>query len=344
MPKRYEATSWREYRVGIVVTAALAVVGSAIFLLGSTCGPFQPEVRYYHIDLDDVAGLRVGSIVRIGGIDAGEVTEIAIVPPEGAPTRPLAPGERLPRPEALEAEPDVMVALSVREPFHRRITRRSEAQLAILGAGAERYVKITAGDPREQPLPEGSEIPVVASVDWDLVLGRLSRAFNELSEITALTDEIKAKVATRRGSLGQLTEADAELYRQIGALQTEAHALMNLMDHGPGFVALYRQDRELQARVDSLNANLRLIQAALKDPNGAFQAYREPEELRVALQDLRTELAELDARMESGRGSLGRFLHDEEIFIQVRLLRERISAVAAALKEDPLAFVNIRIF
>jgi hypothetical protein len=344
VPKRYEEKSWREYRVGIVVSAGLALVGSAIFLLGSTCGPLQPEVHHYHIDLDDVAGLRVGSIVRIGGIDAGEVTEIAIVPPEEESTDPLAPGQRLPRPEALETEPDVHVGLSIREPFHRRITRSSEAQLAILGAGAERYVKISPGDPREEPIPEGSEIPVVASVDWDLVLGRLSRAFNELIEITALTDEIKAKLAARRGSLGRLMEVDAALYGQIDALAIEAHTLMNLMDHGPGFVALYRQDRELQARVDRLDANIRLIQGEMNDPNGAFQAYREPEELRLALQGLRTELAELDARMESGRGSLGRFLNDEEIFVQIQLLRERISEVAAAIKEDPLSFVNIRIF
>jgi hypothetical protein len=283
-------------------------------------------------------------LVRVGGIDAGEVTAIVIVPPETGPVRRLAPGDTLPSAQTLELAPDVHIEIVVREPYDRNVTRSSRAQLAMLGAGAERYVKITPGDVREEPLPEGAEIPAVASIDWDLVLGRLARAFNELIEINALTDEIRAKLASRRGSLGRLIQTDAELYRQIDLLQVEALSLMRLIEEGPGFIALYRNDRGLQAAIDSLDGNLTAIQAELKDPDGAFQAYSEAEDLRLALSDLRAEVAELDARLEGGQGSLGRFLHDEELFVQIRLLQARIAAVTAAFKKNPLGFVNIRIF
>ena len=344
MPKRGVDKPWSEYRLGMIVTAVAVVVGAAIFLVGSTCGPLRPAVQSYHVDLDDVAGLRVGSIVRVGGIDAGEVSEIVIVPPEGDGVQPLGPGDTLPLPQAFLTEPDVHVGITVREPFDRNITASSRAQLAMLGAGAERYVKIIPGDVRERPLEPGAEIPAIASVDLDLVLGRLARAFNEIIEISALTDEIKAKMADRRGSLGRLTQADAELYRQVDALQREAQSLMDLMDHGPGFIALYRRDRRLQAEIDSLGAGVAAIRESLKDPDGVFQTYAEPVELRTALRDLRGEVARLGARLEGGGGSLGRFLNDEELFIQVRVLQERVAAVTAAFKKDPLSFVNIRIF
>jgi ABC-type transporter Mla subunit MlaD len=344
VPKRGVDKPWSEYRLGMIVAASVVVVGAAIFLVGSTCGPLRPAVHSYQVDLDDVAGLRVGSIVRVGGIDAGEVTDIIIVPPQGESIQPLGPGDTLPLPQAFVAEPDVHIEISIREPYDRNVTASSRAQLAMLGAGAERYVKITPGDVRERPLEPGAHIPIIASVDLDLVLGRLARAFNEIIEITALTDEIKAKIAARRGSLGRLTQVDAELYRQVDALQREAYALMDLMDHGPGFITLYRQDRQLQAEIDSLGADVAAIRASLADPNGVFQAYAEPEELRVALRDLRAEVAELDARLEGGPGSLGRFLNDEELFIQVRVLQQRVAAVAEAFKKDPLSFVNIRIF
>lgn len=343
MPKREIDRPWREYRLGIIVSSAILVVGLGIFVLGSTCGPLKPEVHLYHVDLDDAAGLRVGSIVRVAGMDAGEVTEITIVPPEGETQAPLAPGQALPSLESLEEEADVHVALAIREPFHERVTKSSRAQLAMLGAGAERYVKVTAGDPREPPLSEGSRIPAVASVDWDLVIGRLARAFNEIQEIVVLTDEIRAKLAAQRGTMGLLTQENAELYRQVDALTLEAYALMELIDHGPGFIGLYAQDLRLQAELDSLNLNLEAIGAAVRDPKGGFQSYAEPEELRAALAGLRGELTELDARLE-GPGSLGRFLNDPEIYIEIRVLQTRIGEFIAGLKKNPLRHVNIKIF
>ena len=349
MARRGPDRPWREYRLGIVVTAVTVLVGISIFAVGSTCGPFRAASYTYQVDVEEAGGIRAGSLVRIGGVDVGEVTAVDIVPPELEPGRPAAPGDTLLLPSALlpsalATRPDVRLTLTVRDPYDRNITRSTRAQLAAIGAGGDRYVKLTPGDVRERPLPHGATIPTVASIDLDLVLSRLSRAFNEMVEISLLTDEIRAKVATRRGSLGLLAEPDAELLRQVDALQREALALMDLLDRGPGFIGLYRNDLALQARVDSLGANARAIRAAMADPQGPYRAYMDPVELREALQGLRGELAELDARLASGRGSLGRFQNDPELFVQIRVLQERIAALAEAFRKDPLGFVNIRIF
>jgi hypothetical protein len=344
MAKRGADRSWGELRLGIIVAVVVLLVGMSIFLIGSTVGPLKVTTYRYLMEVDDAAGIRVGSIVRVGGITAGEVADIAVVPPESSPRTQVVPGDTLPPPATFEEEAHVHIGLSIQEPFIDNITTSSRAQLAILGVGAERYVKITAGDVREPPLEPGSTIPTIASVDWDLVLGRLARALNESQEIVVLSEELRGKVFTPYGTVGRLLARDDEVYIQFRTLQRETESLLDLMDHGPGFIALYRQDHALQARMDSLRANLHAIQAAIDDPQGGLHGWSERTELDAALADLRSEMTNLDARLDAGQGSLSRFFHDQELWIQVRILSQEIGELVAAFKDNPLGFINIEVF
>ena len=346
MPRPAIDRPWSDYRVGMTVIAVGLLLGLTIFIMGSTAGPFQPETLDYFVDLDDAAGIRVGSLVRVGGIIAGEVTDIEIVPPAEAPgIERLGPGDTLPSIATLSrAEPDVRLTLTVEDAYADNITPSSRAQLAILGAGSERYVKITAGDVRESPIEPGSTIPTVASIDWDLVLGRLARAFNETEEITALTDEIKAKLAAGQGSVGRLMDPEAALFGQVQALQAESKSLLELMERGPGTLPLLRRDRNLQDRIATVRADLDSIRVDLDDPRGSLRSWARRDELDAAVAGLRRDLAAIDARLESGSGSLGRFLNDEEIYLQLRILQTRVGELVASLKANPLRAVNIRIF
>ena len=344
MAKRRGDRSWEELRLGMVVTAVVALVGISIFVVGSTAGPFQAETYPYTMEVDDAAGIRVGSLVRVGGLPAGEVTDIAVVPPEEAPSAPTGPGDTLAPAATFEGAAHVHLTLAIQEPYIDNITTSSRAQLAILGVGAERYVKITAGDVREPPLEPGSTILTIASVDWDLVLGRLARALNEGQEIVGISEELRVKIATGRGSIGRMLVPDDQLYVQFRTLQRETASLLDLIDHGPGFIALYGGDEALQARIDSVNANLDAIQAAIDDPQGGLHGWTERTELNAALADLRSDLAAFDARLAGGQGSLGRFLGDQELWIQVRILRQEIGELVAAFKANPLGFINIQVF
>lgn len=339
MPRRREKT-WGELKIGITVVAVASLALLLVFVAGSERGPFLPATYALYLDLDDAGGIRVGSPVRVAGLAAGEVADLEIVPPGEAP--PFAADTLVPLTGDEPDLRDIRLELSVQKRFGRYITPSSRAQLASLGMGGERYVQISAGDVRETPLEPGSEVPAAASLDLDLVLARLARAFNETQEIAEISEEIRAKLASGSGTLPRLMDERAALRTRAGRLGAESRSLLALVDSGPGVVPRARHDPALARLVDSLSANVAALEAALDD--GSAKRWLEREELDEALTDFDAEVADLAARLDGGEGSLGRFLRDEELFLQIRVLQRRLGELVAAFKADPLGFVDIDLF
>jgi len=330
---------WREYRIGIVVTAVLALITIAVFFLGAGRGPFVPDTYPLHVNLDEAGGIRIGSMVQVAGVAAGEVTNIEIIPAGQA--RSPGDGERGDETELR----DIRLEIHIDETFRPHVTPSSRARLANLGLGAERYLEISAGDAREEPIGPGGTVRTVASVDWDLVLAKLSRALNEANEILYLTGEVKTKaMETRSGTIGLAIQPDSPLYPALQGLIEESAALLDLIESGEGVVGQFGRDRRLKDNLEGLNENLDALQRAMEGEEEALGHWVEPTELRAALGVLGGEIDALQARLESGHGSGGRFLHDDELFVQIRALRERIVQLMAAFRADPLGFVDIDVF
>lgn len=332
MSPRGTEPSWADLRLGITVAAIglLALLG--VIVLGSGRGPFRPETYTLYVNLEDAGGLRVGSPVEVLGAPAGQVVDVTILPP---PT-PGAPG-RAPAPSA---RGDIRIELSLEERFRNHITGSSRAQLATLGMGGERYVKIVSGDVREAPLEAGSVIPTVASVDLDLVLAQAGRAGNEIQEIAYLGTELQQKVASGAGTAGKLVDTDSPLYDRVYRIEDQAQDFLEALDHGEGVIPGWRSDGRFKANVEALRSDV----AFLADSSLALEHWSDPAELRQAIRDLREAVDSLSAKLDSGQGTLGRLVHDQELFLQIRVLQLGLRDLITALKEDPMGSVNIELF
>lgn len=64
-----------QFRIGIFVTAGVAIVLAALFLFGIRSA-FQPKIMFETYVTGDVAGLSVGSVVDLRGVAVGKVTQI----------------------------------------------------------------------------------------------------------------------------------------------------------------------------------------------------------------------------------------------------------------------------
>lgn len=339
MPRRTEP-AWRDLKLGIVVTTVLFAVIVVVFLIGSTRGPFGPDTVPYYVELDAAGGVRVGSFVRVAGLPAGEVTDLVIVPPQ-APRRAVVDGRLQPATGMPPPPPNIRLQLAVHDRFQPFITPASRVQLATLGLGGERYVKITAGDVRESPLPPGATIEEIPSVDWDLIIAELNRALSEIEVLSVNVDEIRAKLFEGDGTAGRLLDLESPLYASLRSLTGQSEGLLDDLDHGPGVIGGYRRDAPFVGSLDRMAAELDAIDSLA---DGGMRVWRNPVELTRALGDLETEAEDLRGRLREGRGTLGRFLYDQELQIQFRVLQTRVRELAEAFREDPLGFVNLELF
>lgn len=342
MPDPTRDRSWREYRLGIVVTVVVTAVVVTVLLLGSQRGPFLPDTLPYYLELDDAAGIRVGSSVRVGGIPAGEVRDVEIVPPR--PPRPRATGEIVLPPAEFRLVADIRIEIEVAERFERYVTPSSRAQLANLGLGGERYVRITAGDVREPPLAVGSTIPAVPSADWDLILTKLARALNEAQVLMAVGREVRADIAAGGGTAGKLLDADAELYSVLGRVTDDAERLLAAIDSGPGFIGRYRSDPTLRNQIASLKREIEVLDSLRNVPDSGYQRWASPTELEAALVDAGSQAEAVRSHLDGAHGTLGRLAHDEELQRQLRVLEARVADLARAFRDNPLGFINIELF
>jgi ABC-type transporter Mla subunit MlaD len=321
---------WADLRLGILVAVLVSLAVLGVLVLGSTRGPFAPDVVPYFVELDEAGGIRAGSFVRVAGMPAGEVVDLVIVPPLEQPSAVV--GGRLQPATGLPAQPaNIRLELGVHDRFQPYITPASRAQLATLGLGGERYVKITAGDVREPPLPSGSTIAEIPSVDWNLVTAQLGRALAEIEVLAANVEEIR----------GKLFEGDATAARLLESLGDQSGRLLEALDESGGIVAGVRGDSILEKNLAAIRANLRAIDSLAGDDGFPW---RDPEELTDALTALEAEAQDLRKRLQAGEGTLGRLLYDEELGIQLRVLQDRLRRTVEAFREDPLGFVNIRLF
>lgn len=336
-PRRSEP-SWADLRLGITVASVGILALLVVVVLGSGRGPMRPETYTLYINLDDAGGLRVGSPVEVGGAVAGQVVDVTILPPATSGPQGVADTSR--RPTPLSSVRDIRVELSIEERFQGHVTTSSRAQLASLGMGGERYVKIIAGDVRQPELEPGATIPKVASVDLDLVLARVGRAANEVQEIAYLGAELQGKVASGAGTAGRLVDVESPLYDRVYRFEDRAQALLGALYGGAGVVPQWKADGRLKANVEALRADM----SALSDSTPALEQWSDPVELRQAIAGLRAEVAALSVKLDTGQGTLGRLLHDEELFVQLRVLRQGLGEMMTAIQEDPVGSVNIELF
>jgi phospholipid/cholesterol/gamma-HCH transport system substrate-binding protein len=323
--------SWRDLRLGATVSGIGLLALFGVVFLGSDRGPLRPDTYTLYVHLDDAGGLRVGSPVEVRGALAGSVVDVTILPP-GTPGAPGAP--------PASERGDIRIELSVEEGFRDHITASSRAQLATLGMGGERYVKIVEGDVREPSLEAGAVVPTVASVDLDLVLAQAGRAGNEIQEIAYLGTELQQKIASGAGTAGKLLDVDGPLYDRVYRFEDIAQSFLEALDHGEGVIPGWRSDGRLEANVAGIRSDV----AFLSDSSRALEEWSDPAELRRAIGDLREAAAALSARLDSGQGTLGRLVHDQELFVQIRVLQLGLGDLIAALQEDPMGSVNIELF
>jgi phospholipid/cholesterol/gamma-HCH transport system substrate-binding protein len=272
----------RAVAVGAFVIGGILLFAIGLYLIGNRRMMFTDTVQIY-AEYSRIAGLQPGAIVRVAGLDAGEVEQVSI------PTSPSA---------------KFRVRLRIREDVQHLIREDSLASIQYDGLVGNKFVQVEAGTEASPQVPEGGTITGVEPID----LGQMLQKMNDTVDMVTLMikdvkvgidDALKAVSATAADAQTLMKDTGTEI-RAITAstqrLAGDLQAIVAGVRQGRGSVGKLLNDDDLYNRVRSIAAeaektmiDLRAAAASAKDAVNDFRGEEGP--VRGVMGDLQVAIS-----------------------------------------------------
>jgi phospholipid/cholesterol/gamma-HCH transport system substrate-binding protein len=177
--------------VGAFVIAGVLLFAVGLFLIGSRRMLFD-ETFVAYAEFANIGGLQKGAIVRVAGMDAGEVSEIHV---------PGSPSGRF------------RVYLRLREDLHPLIRMDSVATIQTDGLVGNKYVQVDAGTDKSPIVQAGGTMQSREPFDVSAMLDRLSKTL-ELATTTIV--EVRTRLEDALISVSDTANVAQELLTDVG--------------------------------------------------------------------------------------------------------------------------------
>jgi phospholipid/cholesterol/gamma-HCH transport system substrate-binding protein len=333
----------RELIVGLVFTGALVALGVFTIILGNY-NPLKPPKTLY-VFFEDVGGLRKGNVVRIAGLEVGQVDEMQLKPKGVLAKLRLQPGVEL----------------------HEGYSIKVRAFSPLGG----KYVDIErgnlAGPVVFDPPPEDPEHP---ENDPHVLRGKTEAEFiSELADfaekakpkllefsdnLVAITDKVKNMEGTVGRLIGDptmyehLVKASANLDRAT----QQATSLIDKINSGTGTLGKLVNDDRLYEATTGTMERVRSVAEKVDAGRGTVGALFNDEALRASVARTVEHIESILAAADRGEGSIGRLVRDEKLYDNLAAalagLRKTMDMIAEAkgpigvLVNDEQAGENVR--
>jgi len=198
-----------EFKVGLLIVAAMVILGGFIFVLGN----FSLRDGYtVHVDYDFSGNLRPGAPVKVAGIKVGKVKSIKFM------------GGKIDEKTGRRVYVRVKVWIENRA----KDTIREDAEFFVNTAGVlgEQYLEIVPGDPNKKRLEPGSIVRGVDPPRTDLIVARLYEVLDSLSSV--LKDDrhlIKNLLKNGASAVGEVNKLLVDNRKELGKLITNTNSL-----------------------------------------------------------------------------------------------------------------------
>ena len=280
----------RAAAVGAFVLVGILLFATGLFLIGNRRMMFEDQFEVY-AEFSQIAGLQKGAMVRVAGMEAGEVETIHVPPGPASPFR---------------------VKLRIREDLHQLIRLDSVASIQNDGLVGNKFVQVETGTENVEMVPSGGTIKSREPFDLADVLQKMSetidnvnamigdvkvsvdKAFTQLSDVAAdaqtfmddvgkdmrvilasgqkITRDLNVIVADVRGGRGTVGKllTDDSLYRSAKTIAAEAEKTMATVreasEQARGAIADFRgEGGPLKGVTGDLQQTLALAREAMAD-------------------------------------------------------------------------------
>lgn len=252
--------------VGAFVIGGVLLFAVGLFLIGNRRMLFEDTIHVY-ASFANIAGLESGAIVRVAGMDAGEVTEINVPPGPGGQFR---------------------VRLRIREDLHPLIRTDSVASIQNDGLVGNKFVQVQAGSEQAPAVADNGTIQSREPFDFADALAKLN---DTIDLVTGMLTDVKSGVEEALTAVAA-TATDAQAL--IADLGTDVRAITDstqaVAQDLKMMTAGIREGRGTVGKLltdDALYVSARRI---AEDASKAVATVREAaEQARAAVSDLRGE-------------------------------------------------------
>ena len=328
----------RTLKVGVFAAGALVLAIVAVFLIGDNRRAWDSKKKFIG-KFTDVAGLKSGSPVRLGGIDVGSVTSV----------------------KHHDAADDPLIYVTIAVAKSEAIRVKPDTKMKVVGKGllGDKMIILEGGDPLLPPAYDGTFIAsesepryLMARMDEiskkaDLTMDAVQRTSESLAD-PQMADDLKGSVKALRtilegvannkdGAAHKLVfdpEEGKRIDRILVNLETtsanaarasaDAREIAARAKTGPGLVHTLVYDDQLAAGTTGTMVELHNSLKALRTGNGLGHAivYGDDSSQHVMgnMSAMSDDLREIVANMKAGRGTIGALLVDPTVYEDIKSL------------------------
>ncbi|MFZ0634407.1 MAG: MlaD family protein [Candidatus Acidiferrales bacterium] len=189
----------RAARLGAFIIATLAILVSAIFIIGGKQYLFSSTYRL-SAEFNSVVGLDSGAEVRVGGVHSGSVRSVDL---------PKTPSGK------------ITVWMDLAKSTHNIVKQDSIATVETEGLLGNKYIAISFGSANSANVIDGGTINTEPPIEMsdlikktDHILDSSQDALNNVTRATAHLSSISAKIDDGQGTVGSLVN-DKKIYTQL---------------------------------------------------------------------------------------------------------------------------------
>ncbi len=312
---RKKQLRWASLKVGLVLTAALAVLVVVVIFAGGLEEMFTQRAELRAL-IRDVKGLRTGAPVWISGIEVGYVKKIKLHPEHGT-----------------------VVVLAIKKDALSSLHTDSEASIMTMGLLGDKFIDLSPGTPASGPIDPGLFVKGASQIEFTDVVEASAVSLNKMTDVIGKLDILVTKVESGEGTVAKFL-TDPAVYNNIRETTRSLNAILQRIERSRGTAqmliedpTLYEEMKKAASTIAAASTDLAAFGRKMNSEQGTLHKLAEDPALYDNLNDASRKLSAVVGRVDRGEGLAGTLVRDDQFSQEMKDTVAELKALSAELKE-----------
>ncbi len=309
-------------KVGLTIFIGLVIFFIFIFLVG-TEGNYFSSTYDLKIFVDNTEGLTEGSMVTLGGLKIGSVSDLEFTRRNG--------------------ENGINITLSIKSNYKKQITNSSNATIKTIGLLGDRFVDISIGQPNDPPLSQGEFLPVNPTFSFDKLGTKIQPALDDFSRLLANLRSITDTISSGKGTIGKLINKTNTVDKFESVLRG-LDKFLTTVNSKQGSLGKMAYDSTLYVKLNVLSDNLIALSDSIKQGKGSLGKFLMKDTVYYTVSSISKRLDKLVSKAEGDSTLIGGLINNKKIYNDFNSLLNELNQLVNGIKTEPEKFLHISVF